>query len=44
MSISLLDNSLKVGIYFEESDRDFVRGIPDILDMAGYKIVKTEQD
>ena len=23
MSISLLDNSLKVGIYFEESDREF---------------------
>ena len=23
MSVSLLDNSLKVGIYFEESDRDF---------------------
>ena len=23
MSISLLDNSLKVDIYFEESDRDF---------------------
>jgi hypothetical protein len=23
MSVSLLDNSLKVGIYFEESDREF---------------------
>ena len=23
MSVSLLDNSLKVGIYFEESDSDF---------------------
>lgn len=28
----------------KESDRDFVRGIPEILETAGYKMVKKEKD
>lgn len=34
----------RLGESDKESDRDFVRGIPKILALAGYKIVKADKE